>query len=126
MNISKQLCTMSQAINIFNAGIERKTMWYWMKKKDGAIGVVFRDHLADFKSEAEAVYPAYGVSHLMELMGDSVSLWKDKGQYCCAVHHSAYPLPDIKPGEFFTLKSEVSFAEAAAAMLITLRKNGLA
>ena len=126
MNISRNICSMSQAVSILSAGIEHKTLYYWMQKKDGAVGIVFREHLSEFKKECAALYPAYTIADLLGIVGDGVALYKEKGAYCCSVHKSQYPLPDIREGfEFFIVKSDTSGAEALAAMLIILRKNGM-
>lgn len=126
MNILKQVCTYNQAVSLLAAGIEHHTTWYWMKKKTGAIGLCIRDHLKELQHEAEAVYPAYSVAELLEVMGDHVAVFKEKGNYSCSVHKSNYAVPDIKGGfEFFIVKSDKSAAEAVAAMFIILRKYGL-
>lgn len=126
MSISNEVCTYEQAAKMFIAGIERKTMYYWLQKKNGQRGIALKKDLANFKDEAECCYPAYTAAELFELLPDQVCVYKDKGEYCASVHKLRFPLPDMGDGEFFIIKSGVSMANALAAMFVYLKGQGLA
>lgn len=126
MSISNEVCTYEQACKMFIAGIERKTMYYWLQKKNGQRGIALQKDLQALKDDAESCYPAYTCAELFELLPDQVCIYKDKGEYCASVHKLRFPLPDMGEGEFFIIKSGVSMANALAALFVYLKGQGLA
>jgi len=125
MSVSNEVCTFEQARNMFMAGIERKTTFYWVRKKNGDQGIIWQHDLKAMAPEADAVFPAYTAAELLEILPDQVCIYKDKGEYCASVHKLRFPLPDMGEGEFFIIKSGVSVANALAAMYVYLKGHQL-
>lgn len=126
MTVSSSVCTYEQSVSILVAGIEKKTLWYWCKLKDGTTKLAPKEYLKQAAEQSTAIYPAYTGAELLEILPDQVCIYKDKGCYCCSVHKLRFPLPNMGEGEFFIIKSEHSMANALAAMIVYLRKHQLA